>query len=102
MDIVRSRNNVPIRLTDERWIHIVENHNDLAGYYEDIIGTIENPDYIVSGYKGALIALKQIREGRFLVVVYKETSKENGFVITAYFSSKMKLDEEMIIWEKRK
>ena len=31
MEIVKSVNNVPIRLTDERWIHIVENHDDLAG-----------------------------------------------------------------------
>jgi len=31
MDIVKSRNNVPIRLMEERWLHIVENHDDLAG-----------------------------------------------------------------------
>ena len=37
MDIVKSKNNVPIRLTEERWIHIVENHDDLAGYYEDVL-----------------------------------------------------------------
>lgn len=96
MEIVRSVNNVPIRLTDERWIHIVENYNDLAGHYEDILGTVENPDYTVSGYKDALIALKQIREGKFLAVVYKETNKNDGFIITAYFTSKMKLDKETI------
>ena len=35
-DITYSVNNVPIRLTDERWIHIVENHDDMAGYYFDV------------------------------------------------------------------
>ena len=33
MDQAVSRNGVPIRLTEERWFHIVENHDDLAGYY---------------------------------------------------------------------
>jgi hypothetical protein len=37
MEIVKSKNGVPIRLTEERWLHIVENHGDLAGYYDDIL-----------------------------------------------------------------
>lgn len=51
MDIVISTNNVPIRLTDERWIHITESHDDLAGQYDDVLGAIEDPDYIIKGYK---------------------------------------------------
>ncbi len=43
MDIVYSVNGVPIRLTDERWLHIVNNHTELAGYCDDILATIENP-----------------------------------------------------------
>jgi uncharacterized protein YuzE len=35
LDIVVSVNGVPIRLTAERWYHIVENHDDLASYYYD-------------------------------------------------------------------
>lgn len=38
---------VPIRLTDERWVHIVENQDDLAGYYDEVLNTIESPDYVV-------------------------------------------------------
>jgi len=34
MDTVKSKNNIPIRLTEERWFHIIENHDDLAGYYD--------------------------------------------------------------------
>lgn len=48
MEIVKSINDIPIRLTNERWIHIVENHNDLAEYHEDILETVEYPDYIIS------------------------------------------------------
>ncbi|MHC1599717.1 MAG: hypothetical protein ACXQS5_02720 [Candidatus Methanospirareceae archaeon] len=38
-----SVNGVPIRLTDERWTHIVENHDDMAGYYFDVLETVANP-----------------------------------------------------------
>ena len=59
MDIVKSINGVPIRLTEERWVHIIENHDDMAGYYDEVLSVVENPDYIIKGYKDALIALKQ-------------------------------------------
>ena len=44
MDMAISVAGVPIRLTYERWFHIVENHDDVAGYYDDILETVENPD----------------------------------------------------------
>lgn len=49
MDRVRSRGGVPIRLTEERWFHIVENHDDLAGHYDDVLETVENPEVILQG-----------------------------------------------------
>ena len=80
MDIAISKNSIPIRLTEERWIHIIENHDDLAGYYDDVLGTIEEPDYIVGGYGGALIALKELKTEKFLAAVYKELAKSDGFI----------------------
>jgi hypothetical protein len=100
VDIVKSKNGVPIRLTKERWFHVIENHDDLAGYYEEVLKTVEEPDYIIEGYRGALIALKQILRNKFLAVVYKEL-KDDGFIITAYFSRKIKLEKEVILWPKR-
>ena len=100
MEIVISKNDVPIRLTEERWVHIVENHDDLAGYYYDILGIIEAPDYIIKGYKDALIALKKKKKDKFLAVIYKEINKNDGFVITAYFTIKLNLKKETIIWQK--
>ena len=102
MDILKSVNRVPIRLTAERWCHIVENHDDLAGFYDEIVDILEYPEYIVKGYKNALIALRQIKEGKYLCVVYKEVNDEDGFVITAYFSSKIVLAREKIIWQQQK
>lgn len=101
MDIVISKNGIPIRLTEERWFHIIENHDDLAGHYDDVLYTIEDPNYIIEGYRKALIGLKKGTKSKFLAVVYREVSKEDGFVITAYFTSKINLEREVIRWQKK-
>ena len=102
MEIAESANKVPIRLTDERWIHIIENHDDLAGYYDEILTIIEVPDYVIKGYADALIALKLMADDKFLAVVYKEVSAADGFIITAYFTSKIKLEREVVVWQRQK
>ena len=58
MDIGLSVNGVPIRLTAERWLHIVENHDDMAGYFDDVLEVIDNPELILPGHHGALIAIR--------------------------------------------
>jgi len=99
MRVVYSINKVPIRLTEERWFHIVENHNDLAGWYDDVLDTIENPDFILRSYKDTLVGVREVKEGHYLCVVYKEVTPKDGFVITAYSTSKIK--REAIIWRKK-
>jgi hypothetical protein len=84
MEVTYSVNGVPIRLSYERWYHIVENHDELASYFYEILETIGNPEFILRGNKGALKAIRNIGRRKWLVVVYKELSKEDGFVITAY------------------
>lgn len=98
MDTVISRDGVPIRLTEERWCHIVESHDDLAGHYDDVLDTIENPDFILNGYGGALIALKEVARKTYLAVIYKEQGRNDGFVITAYFTSR--IARRLIRWRK--
>jgi hypothetical protein len=58
--------------------------------------------YIIKGYRNALIALKKVDERKFLAVVYKELSNFDGFIITAFFTSKIKLEREEIVWQKQK
>ncbi|MBS3915212.1 MAG: hypothetical protein KG003_11995 [Bacteroidetes bacterium] len=101
METVFSKNNVPIRLTAERWIHIVENHDDVAGLFDDVLTTVEEPNYIIQGYNDALIALRVITKNKYFAVVYKETSHTDGFIITAYFTNKLQLDKETILWQKK-
>jgi hypothetical protein len=55
MDVVRSKNNVSIRLPEARWFHITEEHSEMDKY---------------------------------LVVVYREVSKTDGFVITAFLTKR--------------
>lgn len=99
MDVAHSKNNVPIRLISDRWFHIVENHNDLAGYYDDIIITVEKPNMILRAYGSVLTAIRGTGRKRYLAVIYKEVSKDDGFIISAYFTSK--INREAIIWPKK-
>lgn len=66
-----------------------------------MLNTIEEPDCIIKGYKDALVALKEVKENKFLAVIYREIAKEGGFVITSYFTSKIKLKKEAILWQKK-
>jgi len=99
MHIAYSINKVPIRVTEERWFHIVENHNDLAGSYDEVLITIENPDFILRGYRDAIIGVRKVEERHYLNVVYKEITVEDGFIITAYRTST--INERAMIWQRR-
>lgn len=99
MDVALSINGIPIRLTAERWFHIVENHDDLAGYYDDVLDTVADPDLVLRGYRGALIAARGYGRKRYLTVVYREVSQDDGFIITAYFTSK--IDRKKAIWRRQ-
>ncbi len=98
MDIAYSVKGVPIRLTYERWYHIIENHDDLASYYFEVLEVIEKPEFIVKGNKGILKAAKSMGRNNWLVAVYREISKTDGFVVTAYFLDKRPKGD--ILWKR--
>ena len=104
MDIVISKNGVPVRLTSERWQHITMGHPEIADYYYEILETIESPEIIYEGNNDAKIAIKKFQERflTFVVVVYKETSAGDGFIITAHFSNKeQEFKKKKIIWKQQ-
>jgi hypothetical protein len=104
MDQAISKNGVPIRLSNERWLHITTGHPETAGLYFEILETIENPLCIYQGNYDELIAIGRIGniQDKFIVVVYKEIKLSDGFVITAYISNKMQsFKKKKIIWKQR-
>lgn len=99
MEVLRSKNNVPIRLTVERWIHITEEHSEMAGYYFEVLETVEEPEAIYEGKAGECIAVREIEKGKYIVVVYRESSKEDGFMITAFLTRRRRqLERRRKIW----
>jgi hypothetical protein len=104
-NIAVSKNNVPIRMNYERWHHISTGHPEIADYYYEILETIENPKFIYKGNFDSLIAVgtKIEHTDKFIVVVYKEIDNSDGFIITAYISSKeQKFEKKKVIWEQQK
>ena len=71
----------------------------MAGYFYDAIETISSPEAIYAGKSGECIATKSLSESKTLVVVYKEVGSEDGFVITAFITSKSRKFERRIkLW----
>jgi hypothetical protein len=69
IDRIISKNGVTIRLTDERWSHMTEEHTELAGMRLDVLETVANPERIHQGNYGALLAVSEMRAGKYLVGV---------------------------------
>ena len=97
---VFSKNRVSIRLTDERWSHITEEHCELAGMRLEVLETVADPSRILAGNEGELLAVREVSSGKYLVVVYRE-QEGDGFIITAFMTTKSKsLTRRTQLWPK--
>jgi len=82
-------------------MHIVEHHDDLAGYYHAVLETVSAPDAVYEGDGGELLAVSKRVGTRVLVIPYREQSASDGFVITAFFISRFeRLLSRGILWQK--
>jgi len=100
IETILSQNKIPIRLTDERWAHITEEHCELAGMRLEVLEAIENPSRILAGGEEELLAIQEIEKDKFLVVVYRELNND-GFIITAFLTRRIKsLNRRKQIWPK--
>jgi hypothetical protein len=66
-------------LTDARWAHIVEEHGELADQQNNVLETVGEPQRILAGKGGELLAVREIAPGKYMVVVYREFV-DDGFV----------------------
>ena len=101
--IVISKNGREIRLTAERWAHIVEAHDYMAGNQDLVFETVEDPDIIVQGEKEEMIALRHYDKTsistKTMVVFYRE-QKADGFIITAFMTSRPeKIQSKGVAWK---
>jgi hypothetical protein len=78
-----------IRLTPERWGHIVYRHPELARSRMAVLMTVAAPDVVVQGQAGERLAVRQTEPARWLVVAYSEGSQRDGFIITAFVTSRV-------------
>ena len=103
MLIVYSYNNVPVRLTEERWQHIIRRHPEMVNHRVQILETVADPAMIQRGDFGELLALRFYPETRltskFLVVAYREVSPEDGFILTAYLTNRASA-KRVILWKR--
>ena len=100
---VNSKNSRLIRLPDERINHVTKNHPETKDCISWILEAIENPDCILEGGFGEFLAVKlykktPVTNDKYLIVVYKETSTIDGFILTAYFSRSIN-KKRRIVWK---
>jgi hypothetical protein len=101
--VISSPNGVPIRLTVERWGHIERRHPEMAEQKERVLETVAEPETVYRGDEGALLAVRRYSKTplteKFLVAVFREVSREDGFIVTAYFTNRPATGRE-VVWKR--
>jgi hypothetical protein len=106
-----SINNVKVRLTQERWLHIAEYHRELINFQLEILLTIAEPDRVFFSPTGAqpnFAAVKVFDRladyglAKNLTVHYKELPGSSGFILTAFVISDKRLKKRFRLWQRLK
>ena len=73
----------------------------MAGHFHDVLATIATPETVYDGDAGELLATAAARGPRVLVVVYREVTADDGFVITAFFTSRVRqIERRRLVWKR--
>ena len=103
MTIAVSVNGVAIRLTDERWQHVVGGHPEMASERGPVLQTVDEPDLVLAGDFGELLAVRHwpitALGSKFVVVAYREVDQMDGFVLTAYLTRRPSRSRS-VIWKR--
>jgi len=79
-----------IRITARQWAHVTEAHDYMSGNMDKVLETLAEPDRVIAGQHGESLALRAYAHTNITqktaVVVYRD--EEDGFLITAFFTSK--------------
>ncbi len=93
-----------IRLTDERFAHIEDDHPEMIGQAEKIMETLLQPDIIIKSKTDSEVELfyryyliTPVSEKYMCIVV--KNRRDDIFIITAYFTDTVKKGE--VLWDKK-
>ena len=71
----------------------------MAGCFFEVLELIEKPQAVFEGSRGELLAVREVEAGKYVVAVYKENTPEDGFVITAFLTTRIKqLERRNKVW----
>jgi hypothetical protein len=78
--------------------HLIEEHAELTGLRQEVLEAIVDPVRIFAGGEEALLAVREMELGKYIVVVYREIDRD-GFVITAFLTRRMRfLETRKQLW----
>jgi hypothetical protein len=104
MKIFKDYRGRSFRLTDERLEHFENHHPEMAAQLNRISETLKAPDKIIQSKTDKTVELfynhykiTPVSEKMLCVVV--KTSRDDNFVITAYYTDTIKRGK--ILWEKK-
>ena len=109
MAAVKSKSGAQIRLTEKQWKHIIATRPQLEEFQEEILKSVEHPDEVYAPpprIKPQLHAVKKFKRLRDvglsenLVVVYRELTPKEGFIITAFPMSDGRKEGAYRLWRK--
>ncbi len=97
-----SINKIKIRLTHERWEHIIYSHKEIEELgFDELIKTVADPEVVLRGKSKEFLAAIKVRKNLWIVVIYRE-EKQDGFIITSYVTTDIKwLLKKEIIWNRK-
>lgn len=71
----------------------------MADYREELLLAVSDPEAVFEGRKGEFIAIRRIDLRKHIVVVYREIDPDDGFIITAWRTSKVaKMRRNKQLW----
>ncbi len=72
----------------------------MAGYLYDVLETIQEPMAAFEGKTGESLAAREIEPEKYIVAVYREVDKKDGFIITAFITRRWnRLERRKKIWQ---
>ena len=63
IDRIGAKSGLAIRLTDERWAHITEEHGELTGLRSTVLEAVSHPDRVLLEGDGELLAVRELEVG---------------------------------------